>query len=928
MSPPLRIALAELRSTGATLALLVALVAVAAGTVVAAPQAVTRAASLELSSELDALTENQRNLTGQTSAFEVIASTSLFGGPPASIDAAYGPLQRALAEHRDDQPEPLRSALGDADIVVIGEPAIVLPAEPRDDDPRFLIRGIADPAWEQRLALVDGRLPAPWDLSDTPEPSGDTLNGVPVDPFLPPPLEIALTPQGAEALRWSLGEQRLEVESNIPVVLVGLVDPLEPDSAYWQRLPAAPDAERFDDGNQQPRETAAAFVHPLSLGAPATLGPVTVQYPLDTDRLDAATVDEVLPQLRSFIASELRVPFDGDFGSGTAAISFTSAVPAAAGAVLDRVGVTQAVLALTVAGPLGALGVVTLLAARAAIERRRGVLALRLARGASRRRLQVGVVASTLGLTVPAALVGAAAATAASAALTGMPLLTALAVVAAPALLAVLAATALAPAIVLAALVPRPSDVRERRADLVAPGRARAVLDLVVVVLAAVSVWFVLQRGVVASAGAVGIDPLLVAMPLLVALAASVVVVRLYPALLGLARAVGATGRSAIAAIGARRASRDRSVSSVLVVASLVATAVAVSSLSVLADVDDGLDSAARDWLGAAVRVSGPAATGEFAIAAESLPEVGVVGGVDLVGPAVLSVESVRENATVITVDAGAAGLRSDLPDGFGDTATADGDRIPVVMSADLLRGDALPAPDASISVDGVPVTVVATGRPADGYGVAGSWVIVATVDAARFTGRPAVDTVLVEPADGVAPTAAAAALAQLADDRAAGDARITVATQLAADERAAPLTTALRTALLAGAALAALLGIAALGIAAVVGRPRRQRVQALAHVLGVRRSSALVAWELAPPTLVGVLAGAVAGVGLVPLALAAADLRAVTGQAEAVRASLDPLLIVATAGGIAAAALAVIAVATLLDRRPPLLTALRTESS
>lgn len=97
--------------------------------------------------------------------------------------------------------------------------------------------------------------------------------------------------------------------------------------------------------------------------------------------------------------------------------------------------------------------------------------------------------------------------------------------------------------------------------------------------------------------------------------------------------------------------------------------------------------------------------------------------------------------------------------------------------------------------------------------------------------------------------------------------------------------------------------------------------------MLGVRRSGSLVVWELGPPAVVGVVAGAPVGVGLVPLALAAADLRFVTGQSEALRASFDPVLLTATVGGLAAAALAVVAVATLRDRRPPLLTALRTES-
>lgn len=928
MSGSVRIAAAQVRSAGGALVLLALLVSLAAGVAVAAPQALTRATSLELARSLTTVPEERRNPSGQTTDIAVLATASFFDGVPPSIDAVYGPLQQALDAHRQQQPEPLRSALGDADILVIGEPTIVVPAEPLDADPRFQIRGVVDPAWEERLTVVEGRLPTPWDLRDTPEPSGDTLNGVPVDEFLPPPIEIALTPQGAEALRWMLGEERLDAESGIPYLLVGLVDPIGLDSAYWRIIPAVPEAERFDDGNQQPRETAAAFLHPLSVGSPSASGPITVQYPLDTSRFDATTVDIALPQLRRFLATELPVEYVNAVGAGTAAISLTSAVPAAADAVLDRAGVTQAILALTVAGPLGTLGVVVLLAARAAIERRRGVLALRLARGASRSRVRLGVIGDTVAITAPAALGGVALGTLGSIQVADVSVPTALAALAAPAVVVSIAVLALAPALVLAALVPRAGDVRERRDDLAAPGAARTIIDLVVVALAAVSVWFVLQRGVVASAEAVGIDPILVAMPLLVALAASALVVRLYPSMLAVLRAAGAARRSAVSTIGLGRASRDRAVGPTIVVATLLATAVAVSSISVLAAVDDGLERAARDQLGAAVRVTGPGATADLARAAAALPEAGAVGGIDTVGPAVLSIDGVRENATVITIDAGAADLRDDLPAGFGETATVPGARVPVLMSADLIPDGVVPDADAAISVAGVDVTVSALGRIGNGYGAPGSWVIVSAVDAELFTDRPAVDSVLVDPADGVTSAAAAGALAALAADRGAGDARVAIAADLACADRSAPLTAALRTALIAGALLAGTLGIAALTIAAVVGRPRRQRVQALAHVLGVARSRALVAWELGPPALVGILTGTAVGVVLAQLSAAAADLRFVTGQSEVVRPALELTLIAATTGALALVALVVIAVMTALDRRPPLLSALRTESS
>ena len=104
--------------------------------------------------------------------------------------------------------------------------------------------------------------------------------------------------------------------------------------------------------------------------------------------------------------------------------------------------------------------------------------------------------------------------------------------------------------------------------------------------------------------------------------------------------------------------------------------------------------------------------------------------------------------------------------------------------------------------------------------------------------------------------------------------------------------------------------------------------MQALAQVLGVAGARSLVAWELGPPAIVGIVSGTLVGTILVPLSAAAADLRFVTGQAEAVSPVLDPALIAATSGAVSLAALVIVGLATALDRTPPLLSALRTETS
>jgi len=923
-----RIVAARLRSAGATMVLLALLVGGAAALAAAAPLVLTHATSLELRSSISALSEEVRDPSGQIGDLTVI-DLPLFSAAPATEETAYGGLFRALEETREAQPEPLRSALGEAEIVIIGDAVPLVVENPEAADPAFLIRTIVDPLLGERVAVVEGRLPDQWVPSNF-APLPGSLGEPEPNPEPPSPVELVLTMEGAEALRWEIGERRIDSVSETELVLVGIVEPVDVDAAYWRRIPGAPAAERFDDGNQRPRETAAAFVNSLSVGAPTAFGPISVWYPLDVSRLDANTIEQFLPQLRAFVSTGLTIPLALSGETQTTTAPLSSGVPDAADDVLDRASVAIAVLALMVSGPLGLVFVALLLASRATIDRRRSVLALQLARGASPTRLRLTVVLDSLVSTAPAMIIGAAVGVAVATILTGQSLAATVATLITPPTAIALVLIALIPPVVLAALLPRASDVRERRADLVRPGRTRTLVELIVVTFAALSVWLVLQRGIVTSAAAVGIDPLLAAMPLLVALAASVLTMRLYPLLITGIHRIASRGGSAIAVIGARRASRERTVGLPVVVATVIASAVAVSSLSLLVVIDGGIDSAARDRLGAAVRITGPGVSPELVAAARELSEASSVGGIDVVGPAVLGIEGVRENATMITIDETTARLRDDVPAAWPpSTAAAEGDRVPVIFSADLLPlGEGLPEPDADIAVDGVPVTVVAVGRTSTGYGAPSSWVLIGEADAARFTSTPAVDTVLIEPSAGVSPDELGRAVSELAAASASDDVRVAIAADDALEQRAVPLTAALRMTLLAAAALAATLAIITLAVAAVLGRPRRQRTQALAQVLGVQRSSALVAWELGPPAITGTVIGGLVGVALVPLAVAAIDLRFVTGAADPVAASVDPVLVGIVVAALVLAVTTVVAIATALDRRPPLLTTLRTESS
>src|SRR5690606_12270442 len=111
-----------------------------------------------------------------------------------------------------------------------------------------------------------------------------------------------------------------------------------------------------------------------------------------------------------------------------------------------------------------------------------------------------------------------------------------------------------------------------------AGSRARWVLEVGILGLAGVSLVLLARRGLVESSGVVGVDPLLAAMPLLVATAVGVVVLRIIPfpllAVLRLERTRGpATGL-----VGAARAVRAPALGFPAAIALVIGIAVVVSS--------------------------------------------------------------------------------------------------------------------------------------------------------------------------------------------------------------------------------------------------------------------------------------------------------------------------------------------------------------
>lgn len=166
-------------------------------------------------------------------------------------------------------------------------------------------------------------------------------------------------------------------------------------------------------------------------------------------------------------------------------------------------------------------------------------------------------------ITLPAAAVGAAVAAALAAAAGQQVRLGDIW----PAALIVIAA----PSLLLAAAVPVPASDRPRFAEF------RWVGELIVVGLAAASVFLLVRRGVVGTGE--GLDPLLAAAPLLVAAAGTLVVLRIYPLLMRAVQRAARGGRGVVALVGTGRAARAPTLGFATAFALIVGVSVAVFSL-------------------------------------------------------------------------------------------------------------------------------------------------------------------------------------------------------------------------------------------------------------------------------------------------------------------------------------------------------------
>ncbi|WAB82936.1 ABC transporter permease [Microcella daejeonensis] len=883
-------------AVGSRAGLVVALlVAFSAAVALALPALVAQLVTTDIRARVAELPETRRVLAGllpeplsRGSGAAPVEGSTL----PEEYRARFGAAEAALAELRAGMGEELRAVAGPAEWVEVSL-ALSTPPLREGPIPDVTTRVLLDPRLAPRIRLVEGRMP-----QSEPIPPRNTF-----DFAQTLELEVVMAQATAAALDWPVGEIRGAEPTTVE--LVGVFDAVDADDPYWD-LAGSPLEPSIAAAEDPPFAQVLAYGDPLI--DPLIVRTTSVWFPITVgDRLDIATAGDLAAQLRDVTLDPQRAALT----PSTVTVSLSSELATRLDEALAAGAVVSAVLALLLSAPVGALVAVMALAGVLIARRRAPALALLRARGASGLQARGSLALEGLVLGVPAAVVGAVAG---GMLVPGIPSPASLAAVALVALVALLPAALMAasPAAAARAVGPASPSSRARRLRLAA--------ELVLGSLAALAVLLLLTRDHAATSA----DPAVAAAPLLVALAVSVLALRILPPVLGLL-ARRARRRPALGAyLVATRAARRPAGGLAAVLAAIVGASVAVSGLALLTTVTQGVDASARIAVGADLRLEQPRGLPEGTDeAAAALEGIEALVALDELGPQTLSVGAARSTVRAFATDLAALSrLRPDLvpPEALGGGGASEGSddsdgegRLAVITSPGVVD---LGSTRVQQSLDDVRLAgepAVLLGEAAVGGGITegASWMLIDTADAALVAERafrPSLLLADVDPAAARVPERLAA-LAPDADLRTAAGA----ADALRTSSSGGALDGLLRGVIGLGGLLAAL----AFVLASAVAAPERVRTVAVLRVLGAgrRQTAPLVAGELLPLGIGGAVIGTALGVVMAALIVTALDLTAIAGPAASAAVVLGPGLLLAPAGFLLLTA-AAIAAAALVARR------------
>lgn len=841
------------------------------------------------------------------------------GGP--AMKPAGDPFEQfnsAVETIRTSAPDPLLRALGTGSFSSASIDAFDAINTAIDfQDPIVRIRVAVSDDLESKIRMLEGHFPADYnpEATSVDEATGETTPAV---------IEIALAQTTADRGEWSVGETRDVVlpsgpSQPVPVRLAGTFEAADPADPYW-----ALDTTALRPGisftpftaDYTMIVTSTAFVSPESWRTMSERWGLTMQttlgFPFSTAALTVDEVQELLPQLRGFLSASHRLSDVPQLGLVSLASFETESETALTGG-LQRAVVATVVVTMIMSGPIGLAIAVLWLLGRLLIVRRRAALTLASARGASDGQLRRAAAGEALLLSVPAAAIGAALAYAA------FPH------VWTPALIAAPLAVAVVPPMLIA-LATQPAGMREERTD-VDPRRrstARWVLEVLVFVATALSVVLLLQRGLTTNTDTIGVDPLLAATPLLLALSVGLLVLRVYPLpVLALQRATQ-RGRGIVGFLGSARAIRESAAGLAPVLAMVVGLAVVVFSGVLLGTLQGGTADAAAARIGAELRLDSPPLSDEQVT--EILNLEGIADGAAVFRHQDLKyfdAAGINRNVAVIVTDTAAlARVQGGLP-GSADLTGLDTLRdgaIPLLVSnsiADAYRG-------GDIEFARLPAVIAGAAGQSTSLSTVDTWVLIdrAFADDVRVnTFRPRAVLLTLEP------DADPADVSEQVLELSGGAGRISSVADEVERMQSAPVVGTLPILLAAFIGIVALLCAATVVLSLLISAPARERLLALLRTLGLSagQGRGITAWETVPAAIVAIIAGCALGAALPYLVLAGVDLRLFTGGSQQPPISLDPLLLATVIGAFITLVALSTALAIAVARRLSVVRTLRT---
>jgi putative ABC transport system permease protein len=452
-------------------------------------------------------------------------------------------------------------------------------------------------------------------------------------------------------------------------------------------------------------------------------------------------------------------------------------------------------------------------------------------------------------------------------------------------------------------VVPTAAAVAVRRVGAAASGRddlgttqahpARWSAEVAVVALAGLGYLLVRQRGLAVD----GVDPYLSAVPVLLAVAAGVVALRLYPWPVRALAAMAGRLRGLVGFVGLARAGRSAPGAALALLVLVLAVTVGGFAGAVTGGVADARQAGAVQSLGAHLRVSVADLPDGAAAAVAAVPGVETVvvtvrGGVAREAPVRAGRALPRrdvQGVQVVMVDAVAyqellagLGVATRLPAEVL-VAPAEGSPLPVLASPAVADRTS-----PTVWIGDVERPVVPVGGVADlpGPDRDRPWVLVPAQawpepgTEANATDRSVTQVAgyeLLVAGAGADPEAVRAAVAGLPE---AGEVTVVSLAEVRAGLEESGFNAGLTLVLVVGTVGAAVGGVLAVALALVVQARVRGRTLSLLRTMGLssRQARGLLLVEVLPPTALAVVVGAVTGAGLPVLFGAALGLDRFTG--------------------------------------------------